>query len=100
VIHKHEGYLQSKIVYWVMNVHITPRTIYLTRHGESEHNRAGKIGGDSDISERGQQYAYALSYFFNQQTIPGLRVWTSWLKRTIQTSAHISGPQVLPPPVA
>jgi len=93
VIHKHEGYLQSKIVYWIMNVHITPRTIYLTRHGESEHNKLGKIGGDSDISDRGQQYAMALSYFFNHQTIPGLRVWTSWLKRTIQTSAHITAPQ-------
>jgi len=93
VIHKHEGYLQSKIVYWIMNVHITPRTIYLTRHGESEHNKMGMIGGDSDISERGQQYAMALSYFFNHQTIPGLRVWTSWLKRTIQTSAHINAPQ-------
>jgi len=93
VIHKHEGYLQSKIVYWIMNVHITPRTIYLTRHGESEHNRLGKIGGDSDISERGKQYSLALSYFFNHQTIPGLRVWTSWLKRTIQTSAHINAPQ-------
>lgn len=93
VIHKHEGYLQSKIVYWIMNVHITPRTIYLTRHGESESNAVGRIGGDSNISPRGQQYAMALSYFFNHQTIPGLRVWTSWLKRTIQTSAHINAPQ-------
>ena len=93
VIHKHEGYLQSKIVYWIMNVHITPRTIYLTRHGESEHNKLGKIGGDSDISEQGQQYSLALSYFFNHQTIPGLRVWTSWLKRTIKTSQHIQAPQ-------
>ena len=42
VIHKHDGYLQSKIVYWIMNVHITPRTIYLTRHGESMYNVAGK----------------------------------------------------------
>ena len=66
-------------------------------------------------------YAMALAYFFNHQvlfvggskrvflatrsscffdpkfppqTIPGLRVWTSWLKRTIQTSAHINAPQV------
>lgn len=93
VIHKHEGYLQSKIVYWIMNVHITPRTIYLTRHGESMYNVAGKIGGDSDLSERGKQYAMALSYFFNNQNISGIRVWTSWLKRTIQTAAHIDAPQ-------
>ena len=42
IINKHEGYLQSKIVYWIMNVHITPRTIYLTRHGESVYNVKGK----------------------------------------------------------
>ena len=42
VVHKHEGYLQSKIVYWIMNVHITPRTIYLTRHGESQYNVSGR----------------------------------------------------------
>ena len=42
VVHKHEGYLQSKIVYWIMNVHITPRTIYLTRHGESQYNVTGR----------------------------------------------------------
>ena len=35
----------------------------------------------------------ALSYFFNNQNISGLRVWTSWLKRTIQTAAQIDAPQ-------
>ena len=30
--------LRSKIGYWLMNVHIRPRTIYLTRHGESMFN--------------------------------------------------------------
>ena len=52
-----------------------------------------RIGGDSDLSERGKQYAMALSYFFNNQNISGLRVWTSWLKRTIQTAATIDAPQ-------
>ena len=33
---------QSRILYWLMNVHITPRTIYLTPHGESQHNEVGK----------------------------------------------------------
>ena len=52
-----------------------------------------RIGGDSDISDRGEQYAMALSYFFNNQNISSLRVWTSWLKRTIQTAANIDAPQ-------
>ncbi len=33
LVHKHEGHIQSRIVYYLMNIKITPRTIYLTRHG-------------------------------------------------------------------
>ena len=36
LVHKHEGHIQSRIVYYLMNVHLTQRTIYLTRHGESQ----------------------------------------------------------------
>jgi len=93
IINRHEGNLQSRIVYWLMNIHITPRTIYLSRHGESMHNTVGRIGGDTDLSPRGAQYAEKLSEFINNQNIPGMRVWTSWLKRTIQTAADIDAPQ-------
>lgn len=31
VVYNNEGHLQSRIVYYLMNIHITPRTIYLTR---------------------------------------------------------------------
>ncbi|KAL0268488.1 UNVERIFIED_CONTAM: hypothetical protein PYX00_010415 [Menopon gallinae] len=93
VVHKHEGHIQSRIVYYLMNIHIVPRTIYLTRHGESEQNLEGRIGGDSDLSPRGRQYAKALANFIDQQEISGLRVWTSWLRRTIQTAADVIAPQ-------
>jgi bisphosphoglycerate-dependent phosphoglycerate mutase len=62
-----------KIYCRLMNIHITPRTIYLTRHGESEFNVMGKIGGDPRLSERGRQYAASLAKFINEQDIPGLR---------------------------
>ncbi|KAI5709773.1 hypothetical protein M8J75_003132 [Diaphorina citri] len=93
LVHKHEGHIQARIVYYLMNIHIVPRTIYLTRHGESEHNLQGIIGGDSSLSERGQLYSQALGKFIAQQDIPGLRIWTSWLKRTIQTVATCPAPQ-------
>ncbi|GBP95246.1 hypothetical protein EVAR_66589_1 [Eumeta japonica] len=69
------------------------KTIYLTRHGESEHNLKGLIGGDSNLSERGRLYAKALSSYIKQQDIEGLRVWTSWMKRAIQTVADLEAPQ-------
>ncbi|KAI9560174.1 hypothetical protein GHT06_014185 [Daphnia sinensis] len=93
LVHKHEGHIQSRIVYYLMNIHITPRTIYLTRHGESENNLRGHIGGDSDLSPRGRQYAAELGRFIENQKIPHLRVWTSWMKRTIQTARNIDAPQ-------
>lgn len=93
VVHKHEGHIQSRIVYYLMNIHIVPRTIYLTRHGESDHNIVGRIGGDSELSPRGQQYASALSQYIEKQHIPGLRVWTSWMKRAIQTVKDVKAPQ-------
>ena len=53
----------------------------------------GLIGGDSDLSERGRQYSNALAKYINNQNIEGLRVWTSWMKRTIQTVSSIDAPQ-------
>ena len=41
------------------------RTIYLSRHGESEYNVEDRIGGDSSITERGHQYARALGTYMN-----------------------------------
>ncbi|XP_050685942.1 6-phosphofructo-2-kinase/fructose-2,6-bisphosphatase 1-like isoform X3 [Eriocheir sinensis] len=93
VVHKQEGHIESRIAYYLMNIHITPRSIYLTRHGESVYNQLGRIGGDSDLSHRGRQYANALAKFISQQNITNLRVWTSCMKRTIQTASGISAPQ-------
>lgn len=93
LVHKHEGHIQSRVVYYLLNIHVTPRTIYLTRHGESVHNLKGRIGGDSDLSERGWLYSRSLADYVKSQNIPRLKVWTSLLKRTIQTAAEINVPQ-------
>ncbi|KFM62598.1 6-phosphofructo-2-kinase/fructose-2,6-bisphosphatase, partial [Stegodyphus mimosarum] len=93
LVHRHEGHIQSRVVYYLMNIHILPRSIYLTRHGESILNLKGRIGGDAELSDRGWDYTHALARFIQEQNIPRLRVWTSQLKRTIQTAAGIEAPQ-------
>ncbi|TRZ10423.1 hypothetical protein HGM15179_016678 [Zosterops borbonicus] len=87
-----QGHVQSRIVYYLMNIHVTPRTIYLSRHGESQLNLWGRIGGDSGLSPRGQQYAQALAQFIRSQNIRELKVWTSHMKRTIQTAEALGVP--------
>ncbi|GLJ30913.1 hypothetical protein SUGI_0615470 [Cryptomeria japonica] len=85
------GYLPGRIVFFLVNTHLTPRPILLTRHGESRDNVRGRIGGDSVLSEAGEEYAMKLADFVNKR----LRyektacIWTSTLQRTILTAQHI-----------
>lgn len=93
VINHIQSYLESHIVYYLMNLHIKPRKLWLSRHGESEFNLSGLLGGDSDLSERGFTYARKLPELLAkaQDGIPEskLTVWTSTLKRTQQTAQYL-----------
>mmetsp|Transcript_40456 Transcript_40456/g.47340 ORF Transcript_40456/g.47340 Transcript_40456/m.47340 type:complete len:511 (+) Transcript_40456:71-1603(+) len=99
------GYLPLKIVHFIMNLHTLPRTIYLSRHGQSEYNLLGKIGGDSGLSKAGLEYARRLATFCKNEIcveknidestgeeqkneVPA-RLWTSTLRRTKETAQFI-----------
>ena len=88
-----------------MNLHTLPRTFYLTRHGQSEYNLLGKIGGDSGVTPAGKEYAHRLALFAKEyighttkedpetgkevkQPRPA-RLWTSTLRRTKETAQFI-----------
>ncbi|XP_069799081.1 6-phosphofructo-2-kinase/fructose-2,6-bisphosphatase 1 isoform X1 [Dendropsophus ebraccatus] len=92
LVNRVQDHVQSRTVYYLMNIHVTPRSIYLSRHGESDLNVMGRIGGDSGLSPRGKQYAHALGNFVRSQKISDLKVWTSHMKRTIQTAEALSVP--------
>ncbi|XP_041348570.1 6-phosphofructo-2-kinase/fructose-2,6-bisphosphatase 1-like isoform X2 [Gigantopelta aegis] len=93
LVNKLAGHLQSRVVYYLMNIHVLPRTIYLTRHGESTMNLEGRIGGDSKLSARGDQYAKELAKFVEDEHIENLKVWTSEMNRTIETAKYIDAPK-------
>ncbi|KAK4245088.1 6-phosphofructo-2-kinase-domain-containing protein [Corynascus novoguineensis] len=90
-INRIQDYLQSRVVYFLMNLHIRPRSVWLSRHGESEYNLEGRIGGDSLLSHRGEEYARKLPELVRQSVGSDrpLTVWTSTLKRTIATARHL-----------
>ena len=106
ILNRINGYLQSRIAFYLMNLHLKPRSIFFSRHGESQFNVEGKIGGDSLLSSRGMRYARALPDlitdnigsapltvsiptavhpFYSVLTGSSHKVWTSTLQRTIQT---------------
>lgn len=53
---------------------------------------SGQIGGDANLSERGQAYSQKLPDLVRQSVGDGrkLTVWTSTLRRTIQTARHLT----------
>jgi len=92
VLHRIEGYLLARVVHYLLNLHVQPRSVWLTRHGESEFNVLGRIGGDSPLSEAGRGYARTLAGVARERIGPDVVVWTSTLRRTIETAEALGLP--------
>ena len=106
VLNRIHGYLPGRLVPLLTNMHVAPRPIWLTRHGESVFNQQGLLGGDPDLSPRGEEYARNLAAFVRGRArelgeasgVPGepawipddVVVWTSSLRRTIQTARAVT----------
>mmetsp|Transcript_1230 Transcript_1230/g.3000 ORF Transcript_1230/g.3000 Transcript_1230/m.3000 type:complete len:503 (+) Transcript_1230:106-1614(+) len=99
VIHRVRTYISGRLVQFLLNFHPFPRTIYLSRHGQSEYNDRGKVGGDSNLTARGTEYAQRLAKYAEEVIcrdsdgeLRPARLWTSTLMRTRQTAAFIRHP--------
>eukprot|EP00123_Amoebidium_parasiticum_P016633 comp23526_c0_seq2/m.39546 comp23526_c0_seq2/g.39546 ORF comp23526_c0_seq2/g.39546 comp23526_c0_seq2/m.39546 type:complete len:664 (-) comp23526_c0_seq2:87-2078(-) len=99
------GFIPTRIVFLLMNLHIQPRPIYFTRHGESEYNVENRIGGNAPLSANGRNYAAALAQFmekppedFNHLAFDSeedLCLWTSTMLRAVQTAEHVKHAQMV-----
>ncbi|KAG8978634.1 hypothetical protein FRC05_009906 [Tulasnella sp. 425] len=108
-----QGYLQSRIIFFLMNIHNKYRTIYFARSGQSliEHS----FKADSDLSPAGWEYAKRLKDFVLERRrrvqeerkkmgIPAeekrLVVWTSARRRAYHTAwpFHQEGYRVMEKP--
>ncbi|KAK9465063.1 6-phosphofructo-2-kinase-domain-containing protein [Lipomyces arxii] len=113
-----QGFLAGQAVFFLLNFNLAERQIWITRHGESEDNIKGRLGGDASLSHKGEKYAKALAAFMDYQRTefrrrqlermamqldvsrlsskpstpqgelaePHFCVWTSMLKRSVETS--------------
>ena len=62
------------------------KTIYFTRHGQSEYNKTGQLGGDSPLSENGIEYSKFLYNYFKTNNNEKIKVITSNMLRTNMTA--------------
>ncbi|KAI1788665.1 bifunctional 6-phosphofructo-2-kinase/fructose-2,6-bisphosphate 2-phosphatase [Ganoderma leucocontextum] len=89
------GYLQSRIVFFLMNIHNRFRTIYFARSGQSLIEHSYKA--DSDLSPAGWEYAERLKEFVLERRAKSLEsrgidpterrlvIWTSARRRSHHT---------------
>ena len=92
VLHRIQGYLLARVVHFLLNLHVQPRSVWLTRHGESSFNVLGRIGGDAPLSDAGRGYAAQLANVIRDRVGADVVVWTSTLRRTIGTAEIIGLP--------
>ncbi|HMY21615.1 MAG TPA: 6-phosphofructo-2-kinase/fructose-2,6-bisphosphatase, partial [Polyangium sp.] len=92
ILNRIHGYLPARLAPLLIDMHVSPRPIWLTRHGQSMYNLMGRIGGDSELSPAGEQYAKSLAAFVKQHAPRDqeVAIWTSTLRRTIQTATSIT----------
>ncbi|KAJ9054153.1 hypothetical protein DSO57_1017628 [Entomophthora muscae] len=92
IINKVKGYLQTKIVYYLMNLHITNRAVYFVKTAAC-HQEDSRVSNPR-LSEEGLNYARALRDVIlsrhDENTRAGqrnrdLKIWTSTGASSIQT---------------
>lgn len=100
------GFLTTQAIEFLMNFHLTKRQIWMTRNGQSEDDRIGRIGRHSPLCEDGIRYAQAMTSFIlhrkseeskqasdPQHKTPGLKVWTSMMTQAMQTAQYFTSTQ-------
>jgi 6-phosphofructo-2-kinase/fructose-2,6-biphosphatase len=102
-VNRISGYIPGKMVFYLMQICKAlgrSRKIWLTRHGQSQYNVQGKVGGNSNLSTRGAAYTHILPEVLASR-VPSFRgkpvpvaVWTSTLNRTIATASNLPYPKV------
>jgi len=66
------------------------KSIWISRHGESQDNLTGILGGDSSITDKGKLFGSALEKFVNNHDqLKDSPVFTSTLKRTRETANYL-----------
>ena len=85
MVNRVQDHIQARMVYFLMNIKVSNRSIYFCRHGESEWNVVRKIGGDTPLSPQGEKFGNKLAEFMSDENMLDIEVWSSELRRTRQT---------------
>lgn len=92
--HMVQGFLSTQVVEYMLGFNLTNRQIWLSCVGQSEDDRVGRIGRDSNLSDLGKRYAEDLAQFVQNENASwqpqpageSLRKLSIWMSTMIQAS--------------
>lgn len=64
-----QGALQTSILGVLSSPVFKQQLFYFSRHGESDYNVLGRIGGDADLSPRGRSYMEGITKYFTKSNV-------------------------------
>jgi hypothetical protein len=85
------GYLPAASCRFLMNLHITRRPIWLTRHGESVFNSS--VSSAATLAQPARRGVREEPRRLRARQLPreaSMIVWTSTMQRTVQTAQHLT----------
>jgi broad specificity phosphatase PhoE len=98
ITHKIQGYLAGRIIFFLMNLRISARPVWLATCGETEYDLEDRLGGDAELTPAGDNFAHKLAAWVDEHIMKEenqeLTVWTSTLKRSFRTAQYIPHPKV------
>lgn len=87
------GFLAMGIARYLANFNLSPRQIWITRHGVSEDNIANRIGGNSHLTEEGTHYGIALYNLVDRKR----RDWEADQRKRALADFYMSNGGISPP---
>ena len=63
------GILESTVISYLLNTHLTPRKIWLCVHGETDFTLKGILGGDPSLNDNGVLFSNKLYDFIHSRHV-------------------------------
>ena len=63
------GVLESEVISYLLNIHLTPRKIWLCVHGETDFTKKGILGGDPPLNDNGILFSKKLYEFIHSRNV-------------------------------
>ncbi|KAK8806975.1 hypothetical protein WA158_003734 [Blastocystis sp. Blastoise] len=79
------GVLASDVIFYLLNIHIKQRKIWLCIHGETDYTAQGILGGNPKLNDRGVAFSKKLYEFIHNQQVDNILIMSDTISRCVDT---------------